>query len=143
MTRIYELRLILCLSEWIMSIDLASIKITVFSKCSYQHPDFLLFLFVSCLPAFYTEICSLETYAGVPSSLGYCCGTLLLQLDFLYTSYTLTHVHEGDPAIWCTGGEIYSNMVIFFWIKETKSPALKNRGSCLRTLECKHIAGKL
>ncbi|OWK57704.1 Sialin [Lonchura striata] len=44
----------------IMSIDLVSIKSTVFSKCSSQHPDFLLFLF-SLSPA-----CQLSTQKSVP-----------------------------------------------------------------------------
>jgi len=79
MTCIYLLRLILCSSEW-SAIDLGRIKILYLVNVCV---DVLItlslpFFSASCFLAFYTEICSLETYAGVPSTLGYCCGTLLL-----------------------------------------------------------------
>lgn len=56
-------------------------------------------VFTHSFVALFPEICALGSHVDIPSTLGYSCSTLFLQLDFLHTPYPVAYLHEGDSEI--------------------------------------------
>lgn len=65
------------------------------------YPNCACFFFFS---AVFTEVNTMDTHAKIPATLGYCCCTFFLQLDFLYFIDIIAYLYEGDPKVQCSKG---------------------------------------
>lgn len=82
-------------SKWILA-DKVQLSIAI------AYPNYAWFFFFS---AFFTEDSAMDTHAKIPTTLGYCCCTLFLQLEFLYFIDFIAYLYEGDPKVQCSRGK--------------------------------------